>query len=70
MRDLLSLHAVQAKLAPLKVAIGFGQIDRALDIVVAADEARGAVLEGLGLSRAALMHQCLIVLREIGRSAT
>ena len=66
-RDLLSLHAVQRELAPYKLAAGFGQVGRALDVLLAADAARGSVLAEFGLSRESLMRQCRIVLGEIGR---
>ena len=64
LRDLVALHVVRHELASL----GPGKIDRALDIVVAADEARGAVLASFGLPRPALGHQLKLVLAdEAGR---
>ncbi len=70
MRDLLALHVVRAELAPLKVAIGFGQIARALDVVCAADAARGGALAAFGLPRPALAHQLRHVLAEASQVAT
>ncbi|MEP6503264.1 MAG: hypothetical protein ABJD97_08045 [Betaproteobacteria bacterium] len=67
LRDLLALHSVQAELAPLKLAIGFGQIARALDVVCAADGVRGGVIAAFGLPRPALAHQLRRVLAEAGR---
>ena len=66
-RDLIALHAVRDELTPLKVAIGFGQIARALDVVCAADAARGGVLATFGLPRPALAHQLRRVLDEAGQ---
>ena len=62
LRDLMALHAVRDALAPLRLAIGFGKVDRALDVVLDADRIRGGVLEGLGLPRASLAHQLRLVL--------
>ena len=67
MRDLLSLHAVQRELAPYKLAAGFGKVDRALDVVLAADAARGGELAAFGFARPALAHQLRLVLSEVTR---
>lgn len=67
LRDLIALHAVRDQLAPLRLAIGFGQVGRALDVVLSADAARGGVLAAFGLSRPALAHQLRHVLAEASR---
>ena len=64
LRDLLALHAVRAALAPLRLAVGFGQIDRALDVLLAADAARGGALNAFEMPRPALAHQLRRVLAE------
>ena len=67
MRDLLALHVVRTELAPLKVAISFGKVDRVLDILLAADAARGGALAAFGMARPALAHQLRLVLAEASR---
>ena len=68
-RDLLSLHAVQRELQPYKLAAGFGQVGRALDILLAADAQRGGHLAAFAMPRASLAHQLKLVLSENGRTA-
>lgn len=70
LRDLLSLRAVQAQLAPHRLAISFGKVDRALDVVLEADRVHGGALAALGLPRAALAHQLRHVLAEATRQSS
>ena len=65
LRDLLSLHAVQRELQPYKLAAGFGKVSAALDILIAADAARGGALAAFGLPRSALAHHLRRVLAEV-----
>ena len=57
-RDLLALHVVRNQLQPL------GKLDRALDVLLDADAARGGALAAFGLTRPALAHQLRLVLAE------
>ena len=69
MRDLLSLRAVQAELVPFRLAVSFGKVDRALDVLLAADAARGSALAAFGFPRAALAHHLRRVLTEASQQA-
>ena len=69
LRELLSLHVVRDALAPLTLAISFGKVDRALDVLLAADAARGGALAAFGLPRPALAHQLRHVLTEASQLA-
>lgn len=70
LRDLLSLHAVRDALAPHRLAISFGRVNRALDVLLEADRIRGSQLAAFGLSRQALAHQLRHVLAEDGRTGS
>ena len=60
LRDLVALHVVRHELASL----GPGKVGRALDVVLAADAARGGALAALDLPRPSLEHQLRHVLAE------
>lgn len=62
-RDLLALHVVRDALASIRP----WKIERGLDVVLAADAARGGELAAFGFARPALAHQLRLVLSEATR---
>jgi hypothetical protein len=69
MRDLLALHVIRGELAPLRLAICLGKVDRALDVLLAANAARDGVLNAFEMPRPALAHQLRHVLAEASQIA-